>query len=99
MVKNDLWARKKRYVKTRPRLKCKDEFEVSVQASEYAYCSPRKNLSGGEYDSVELGFPSDREPLIIKYAECKLDLTETIYVYVPISVVTQVIEKHGGINY
>ena len=86
-------------LKTRPRLKCKDGFSISVQASKYMYCHPSTNLLGGEYNSVELGFPSEEEPLIRKYAECDLDLTGTVYGYVPISIVTQVIEKHGGIEY
>ena len=88
-----------RMIATRPILKCKDGFNISIQASEYHYCNPRKNLLGGEYDAVELGFPSEEEPLIRKYAECDLDLTGTVYGYVPISVVTQVIDKHGGIEY
>ena len=47
------------------------------------------------YESVELGFPSEADKLIYKYAEDD-DYTNTIYCYVPVKIVEQLIEKHGG---
>ena len=80
----------------RPRVKCKDGFEISIQASDSHYCTPRVN---GDviYEKVELGFPNMEDELIADYAEDPDNLTETVYGYVPIHIVNQLIEKHGGI--
>jgi hypothetical protein len=47
------------------------------------------------YESVELGFPSEADDLIYEYAEGN-DYTSTVYGYVPVKIVEQLIEKHGG---
>lgn len=80
----------------RPDMKCADGFSISVQASVYHYCSPR-TMDADQYESVELGYPNMEDPIIADYAENPDDLTETVYKYVPIEVVNEVIEKHGGI--
>ena len=74
---------------------CADGFRMSVQADEFTYCSPRIN-DAERYTQVEIGFPSDYEELIIDWAESRDDPTGTVYGYVPVSVVTNVIAKHGG---
>ena len=80
----------------RPKMRCADGFTVSVQASKYHYCEPR--IDGDcEYVSVELGYPNTEDPLIIGYAEDLDDPTETVYGYVPIELVNELAEKHGGI--
>lgn len=81
----------------RPRLYCNDGYSISVQASEFHYCSPRLN-GLQDYKSVELGYPSAEDELINEYAEDVLDCTDTVYGYVPIEVVEKLIEKHGGIK-
>lgn len=86
------------YQKTRPRIVCKDGFSMSVQAGEGIYCAPRMCLDNGEYESVEIGFPSNEEPLINEYAENSTDYTDTVYGYVPIELVDEVIAKHGGLS-
>ena len=80
----------------RPRLYCNDGYSISVQASEFHYCSPRLN-GLQDYKSVELGYPSAEDELINEYAE-GMDYTDTVYGYVPIEVVEKLIEKHGGIK-
>lgn len=80
----------------RPRVKCKDGFEISIQASFSHYCNPRKTFTG-PYDEVELGFPSEADSLIDDYAEDMDEPTVTVYGYVPIDIVEKLIEKHGGI--
>lgn len=80
----------------RPHVKCKDGFSISVQASEGHYCSPRVN-GDVRYDKVELGFPNMEDELIAEYAEDPDDLTGTVYGGVPVEIVNQLIEKHGGI--
>ena len=47
------------------------------------------------YESVELGFPSEADELIYDYAEDD-DYTSTVYGCVPVKIVEQLIEKHGG---
>lgn len=84
------------YENVRPWIRCKDGFTVSVQANEYAYCIPREN-GANMYEHVELGFPSTADELIEDYAEDPDNPTETVYGYVPIDIVVELIEKHGGI--
>ena len=80
----------------RPGMECADGFTISVQASDFHYCSPRIN-GADQYENVELGFPNMKEPLIADYAEDQDDLIHTVYGFVPIEVVNKLIEKHGGI--
>ena len=76
------------------RIECKDGFSMSVQASVGCYCDPRDDI--GPYNSVECGFPSEYEELIIAYAESRHEPTKSVYGWVPVGVVTNVIAKHGG---
>ena len=76
-------------------VKCADGFTMSVQAHAGAYCSPR--MAGApEYRQVEVGFPSMEEPLLMDWAEDADKPTDTVYGWVPVQVVTNVIAKHGG---
>jgi len=77
------------------RVVCADGFSMSVQADEFTYCSPRIDKAE-KYTQVEIGFPSESEDLIIDWAEDRDKPTETVYGYVPVSVVTSVLAKHGG---
>lgn len=74
---------------------CADGFRMSVQASASAYSTPRNNE--GPYETAEIGFPSEEETLIMEYAEDRNNPTNTVYAYVPSSVVSLVCAKHGGI--
>ena len=81
------------------RLHCNDGFSMSVQAHEYNYCSPRVDPADTDYYfEVEVGFPSEREELLMEYVEDYDNPTGTVYSYVPVEVVQEVIEKHGGIK-
>jgi len=77
------------------RVVCADGFTMSVQANEGAYCEPRHS-NQKKYTLVEIGFPSDEEPLLIPWVEDKNKPTDTVYGYVPVDIVTNVIVKHGG---
>tara|TARA_Y100000593_G_scaffold87788_1_gene168896 strand:- start:572 stop:871 length:300 start_codon:yes stop_codon:yes gene_type:complete len=82
-------------VKLNKPILCADGFSMSVQASSGNYCTPR--ISGSDrYTAVEVGFPSHEEPLLLQYADDAANPTDTIYAYVPVQVVTDVIAKHGG---
>ena len=76
---------------------CNDGFTMSVQADEGAYCLPRQD-DAERYMEVEIGFPSQAEPVILKYADKKQDPTGTVYGYVPVDLVRHIIDKHGGIQ-
>ena len=75
---------------------CKDGFAMSVQASEFHHCHPKENGIAMNYSSVEVGFPSKKEDLILDWAEDRDDPTGTVYGYVPASIIIDVIDKHGG---
>ena len=75
---------------------CADGFTMSVQAFAGGYCTPR--IDGADkYEEVEVGYPSHREELLMAWAEEPDKPTQTVYAYVPVQVVTNVIAKHGGI--
>lgn len=93
----NLFDKTKAYSVNRPRVVCTDGFSISVQASENHYCEPRENFLK-EYKTVELGFPSEEEPLIADYADNSTELTNTEYGYVPTELVDKILEKHGGID-
>ncbi len=83
------------YKKLNVRVECADGFSMSVQARETLYCTPRVN-NAPSYSEVEVGFPSAPEELLMDYCEEPQNPTETVYAYVPVQVVTNVIAKHGG---
>ncbi len=80
----------------RPCIWCNDGFNMSVQASSTHYCSPRESTN--KYTAMETGYPSEYEADIIEYAEDLDNPTDTVYGYVPIEVIHDIIEKHGGID-
>ena len=75
-------------------LVCNDGFSMSVQASRTNYCTPRDDF--GPYDSVEVGFPSQEESLLMPWCEDPGDPCGTVYGYVPSLVIWDVVNKHGG---
>ena len=81
--------------KLNERVICADGFSMSVQASEYTYCTPRDSI--GPYTAVEIGMPTTREDDFMPYCEDPEDPTGTVYGYVPASIVSRVISRHGGI--
>ena len=74
---------------------CADDFTMSVQASRNHYCEPRTD-DATYYNTVEVGFPSQASDLLMEYAGDRDHPTQTVYGYVPESVVLEVIEAHGG---
>ena len=82
---------------------CKDGTVLSVQASSWHYCSPRRNE--GPYRQVEVaiisGVPS---PELIKYLENDLEYYEEneeslmVCAYVLVRIVSRFIEECGGVH-
>lgn len=70
---------------------------MSVQASHSHYCSPRTTIYSKHsfyYSKMEVGFPSEVEELLLPFAENKENPTKTVYPYVPIAIIENVIAKH-----
>ncbi len=78
-------------------IECIDGFRISIQASEYHYCTPRFD-NAAFYTHYELGFPNKKDKLIAVYAEDKSNLKDTVYPYVPTDIIYKLIKKHGGLK-
>ena len=79
-----------------PHVVCKDGFKMSVQAGQSLYSEPKDVADS--YERAEVGYPSTEETLLTTYAEDNNNLCDTVYGYVPCSIIDEVIEKHGGID-
>ena len=79
-----------------PHVVCNDGFEMSVQVGQSLYSDPKDDVD--HYEEAEVGYPSKEEHLLARYAEDGENLCNTVYGYVPCSIIDRVIEKHGGIN-
>lgn len=77
----------------RPHARCVDGFTMSIQHSRMHHCQPKED-GRISVESVEIGFPNRKEPLLEPYRVGK----EKIYSFVPITVVEEICEKHGGIT-
>ena len=89
------------------RVRCQDGFTMSVIAHAGAYCTPRPDWDStppgfdGPFTQLEVGFPSQRpEPWDQWAAHAddgdREDPTDTVYGYVPVQMVRDLIEMHGG---
>lgn len=80
-----------------PRMYLTNGQSLSVQASEGAYCSPRRITDW--YSSVEVGFPSEKIDSFMEYAEEPESPLDTVYPYTPTSLVDEYIKACGGISW
>lgn len=86
-----------RKVPRMPRLILTDGVSLSVQAGGHSYSSPRDDK--GPYTKVEVGFPSETPPESWKeFAEDWDNPTNTVYGYIPLTMVMLYIGAHGGID-
>ena len=88
-----------------PKVYCYDGFSISIQASCIHHCEPRDesllidNITQIHH-TFELGFPSQIEPILTQYKEMPEDEdVQSVYPQVPLSIVLEIIEIHGGIDY
>jgi hypothetical protein len=80
-----------------PRATFTDGDSISIQVGSFAYCLPRND--SGPYHEVELGFPSFvPDETIMDYAEEPDNPKETVYGYVPIELVEEMIASKGGLE-
>jgi hypothetical protein len=79
------------------RIYCKDGYNFSVQARSGAYCSPREDF--GPWYEVEVGYPSAVEDTLMPYVDDDSKPLNTVYGYVPIDIVEEIVARHGGIDH
>ena len=71
-----------------PHIKCRDGTRMSVQAGEYAYCTPRNNQ--GPWTHVEVMMITNTKPVHFDYPE------DDVAAYIPIESVAQEILTRGN---
>lgn len=88
--------------KIAPPIRCMDGVYLSVQASSNHYSSPRTNA--GPWTQVEVGYPRDSNGAAmtmpdswVEYAESGESISD-IFGYIPLELVAQFIDEHGGIK-
>lgn len=81
--------------KLNPTITCYDGTNLSVQASEFHYSTPRDDF--GPYSEIEVGFPTKVPTPFLSYAEDKETPLRTVYPYVPVVLVQDFIDSCGGI--
>ena len=85
----------------RPKVVMGDGVSMSVQASSFHYCEPRR--SGLEaYESYEVAYPSEVIEQLREYVECPVEsdeeLLQSVYPFVPAEILSQIVMEHGGID-
>jgi hypothetical protein len=110
-ILNDVIARGNRGFDPRRRtpntVRCADGYTLSVIAGEGCYCQPRPDRDGvlgdapgdypGPYTHVEVGFPSARpEPWDQWQAHAEDGKWNSVYSYVPVELVRELVAAHGG---
>ena len=85
----------------RPRVHCADGVSLSIQASEYAYCSPRKrhNVPWDFYTLVEVGYIYDKDSQPFSPPDIWRPYrsgNDEIWAYIPVPMVKEFINEHGG---
>jgi hypothetical protein len=91
---------------TNPRIFFNNGGSISIQASRTAYCEPRNDE--GPYSEMELGFPTQGTEIpdsLLRYEETSqegmgedFNPYESVYGYVPVAVIKELINVNGGIK-
>ena len=81
-----------------PKIYCNDGFKVSIQVHNGAYCSSENGYRefGLDWREVEWGYPS--EPLTDEKYNPEDEAGTSVGGYVPIEIMEELIEQHGGID-
>lgn len=81
-----------------PKIYCNDGFNVSIQVHNGAYCASENGYRefGLDWQKVEWGYPS--EPLTDEKYNPENPEGDSVGAYVPIEVMEELIEQHGGID-
>ena len=93
-------------MKLNPRIKCVDGVSLSVQANQYAYCSPLidTEASWETYSLVEVGFIEDIDnnpftPPDKWRAYAEGPFPSNVYAYIPVEVVKEFIISHNNASH
>ena len=73
---------------------CKDGFSISIQASKY-HRSSKSGENRDLYDTVECRFPTEIPDNIMEYCEDPDEPLDTVYNYVPVKLVEELIDYHN----
>jgi hypothetical protein len=84
------------YQLTKP-LQLRNGVHLSIQAGGSHYCFPRKNMPYSQYESFEIGFPSQMIEELMPYVDDEENPTNTVYSCVPMVVIEAIIYKAGGV--
>lgn len=82
-----------------PSVFCKDGFNISIQIHNGNYCGSENGIRkfGIDWKLVEWGFPS--QPIDAeKYMSEDSETTTSVGGYVPVELMEELIEEHGGID-
>lgn len=74
---------------------CSNGLTFSLQTTEMNYCSPRSDI--GPWSKVEIGFPNREVEKLMPFADDKNRPTETIYGWVPMNIIMEIITDNGGL--
>lgn len=82
---------------------CRDGFSFECQASKRHRCEPQDksaNNKGGmaNYEELEVHCPSEPVAALLDYADDPDNPTKTAYGYVPVALLQNIIEQHGGLD-
>lgn len=92
-VKNGISLNTKNYLFEE--LKLKDGLSLSVQASDGHMCSPRGTImNNSEYEEVEVYSHGVYVNELLHFCS----ESEFVYGYVPVELMEELVEKHGGID-
>ena len=82
-----------------PRVYCKDGFSISIQTCKSSYSGSENGIRkfGIDWKLVEWGFPSQRIDAE-KYMCDGSETTTSVGRYVPVELMEELIEEHGGID-
>jgi len=82
-----------------PKVYCKDGFNISIQVTKGDYCASENGIRtfGIDWKLVEWGFPS--QPIDAEKYMCESgDTINGVGGYVPVELMEELIEEHGGID-
>ena len=74
---------------------CNNGLTFGLQTTELNYCSPRTD--NGPWSEVEIGFPNREVEKLMPFAEDKNRPTETVYGWVPMNSIMEIITDNGGL--
>jgi len=79
-----------------PSIETNNGLEIAIQAGELFCCSPRDNY--GPWELVEINYINRRIEKLTAYADDAENIEDTIYRWVPVDLIDEIVEENGGIK-